>query len=466
MLQLLLLSPIVLNAKLIFAPFMTKTSISYARIWQVAYPIILGSIAQNLISFTDTAFLGRVGEVALGAGALGGLFYLAVIMLGLGFGTGAQIIIARRYGESKLKEVGPVVDHTTLFLIVLAGFSFLLLRYGSVYILEHIVQSQRIYQGTMEFLEYRSFGIFFAFMNMTFRAFYVGLTKTKVITYTTVVLAAVNVVLDYALIFGEWGFPEMGLQGAALASVIAEAFALLFFVIYTFSAIRFPEYALFRFHDISFSRMKAILAISVPMMMQSFISLTVWFVFFIFIEKLGEASLAVSNIIRSFFVILMVPIWGFATATNSLVSFLIGKRKEEEVMSLITKIVTLCFFGVLLIVGFGLAFPRLILEIYTNDLKLIAMGVPLVYVVSGGALFLSVGFIFFNGVSGTGKTKISLFIEIIVLGIYLTYAYTVIQVFKAGVTIAWTAELLYGSLLALFSFAYLKTNKWRGGSMA
>ena len=80
---------------------MTKTDIKYSRIWQIAYPIILGSIAQNLINFTDTAFLGRVGEIALGAGALGGLFYLAVIMLGLGFSTGAQIIIARRTSTPK-----------------------------------------------------------------------------------------------------------------------------------------------------------------------------------------------------------------------------------------------------------------------------------------------------------------------------------------------------------------------------
>jgi putative MATE family efflux protein len=440
---------------------MIKTSITYERIWLVAYPIILGSIAQNLINFTDTAFLGRVGEIALGAGALGGLFYLAVIMLGLGFGTGAQIIIARRYGEGKLKEVGPIVDHSALFLLVLAVFSFVLLRFGSVRILEHIVKSEQIYQGTIDFLEFRSYGIFFAFMNMTFRAFYVGLTKTKVITYTTIVLAVVNVVLDYVLIFGYWGFPEMGLQGAALASVIAEAFALFFFVAYTFVHIRFSDYALFHFLNVSFSRMMAILRVSVPMMMQSFISLSVWFVFFIFIEKLGEASLAVSNIIRSVFVVLMVPIWGFATATNTLVSYLIGKQKETEVMSLVLKIVTLTFFGVLAIVGLGLAFPRLIMEVYTNNPELIAMGIPILKVVSGGALLLSIGFILFNGVSGTGKTNISLLIELAVLSIYLTYTYTMIQVFKFDVTVAWTAELIYGSLLALFSYTYLRSSWWR-----
>lgn len=440
---------------------MTKTDITYQRIWNVAYPIILGSVAQNLINFTDTAFLGRVGEIALGASALGGIFYLAVIMIGLGFGTGAQIIIARRFGENQLKKVGPIVDHSTLFLIVMAVISYALLQYGSEAILRLIVRSDAVLEETIAFLDYRAYGIFFAFMNMSFRSFYVGLTKTKVITYTTFVMAAVNIILDYVLIFGHFGFPEMGIRGAAIASVIAEAFALLFFFVYTSVTIKFSDYALFRFKGISWTKMLTILRISVPMMMQSFLSLSVWFVFFVFIEKLGEMSLAVSNIIRSVFVVLMMPIWGFATATNTLVSYLMGQDRQSEVMALINKIVGLTFAGVALIVSFGVIFPRLVMEIYTNDPALIEMGIPVLHVVSVGAMLLSLGFIYFNGVSGTGKTNISLTLELIVLSIYLTYTYLQVYYFGADVVRAWTAEIIYGSLLAVFSFAYLKSGKWK-----
>ena len=123
---------------------MIKTSITYRRIWNVVYPIILGSAAQNLINFTDTAFLGRVGDIALGAGALGGIFYLAVMMLGLGFGTGAQIIIARRYGEDKPEKIGPVIDHSLLFLITLALVTFSLLRFGMEELLQKAVQSKAV----------------------------------------------------------------------------------------------------------------------------------------------------------------------------------------------------------------------------------------------------------------------------------------------------------------------------------
>ena len=444
---------------------MTKSDIKYSRIWQIAYPIILGSIAQNLINFTDTAFLGRVGEIALGAGALGGLFYLAVIMLGLGFSTGAQIIIARRNGEGKLKEIGPIIDQSIYFMIPLAIFTYVLLRYWSIDILEFAVQSKAIFIETTIYMKYRAVGIFFAMGNMVFRAFYVGLSKTKVITYTTIVLAIVNILLDYLLIFGNHGAPQMGVAGAALASVIAEATALLYFIGYTFVTVRFKDYDLFSFHKPNLRRLTAILKVAIPIMMQQFISLSVWFIFFLFIEKLGEMALAVSNIIRSVYVILMIPIWGFATATNTLVSYIIGLKKQDQVLSLIYKITGLTLIGVASIVSMGVLFPEAILSIYTNDPLLIEMGRPVLSIVSVGVIFVGTGFIFFNGISGTGKTNVSLSLEIIVLSIYLAYTYIIINVFDADVTMAWSSEIVYGTLMALVSIIYLKTGHWKKGNI-
>ncbi len=444
---------------------MKKTDIKYSRIWQIAYPIILGSIAQNLINFTDTAFLGRVGEIALGAGALGGLFYLAVIMLGLGFSTGAQIIIARRHGENKLKEIGPVIDQSIYFMVPVAIFTYILLRYLSIGILEFAVQSEAIFSETTEYMKIRSVGIFFAMGNMVFRAFYVGLAKTKVITYTTIVLAVVNILLDYILIFGNMGAPQMGVAGAALASVIAEASALVYFIGYTFFTINFSEYNLFRFCKPQLKRLKAILKVAIPIMMQQFISLSVWFVFFLFIEKIGEMALAVSNIIRSVYVILMIPVWGFATATNTLISYIIGLNRHDQVMPLIYKIAVLCFTGVFCIAGIGILFPELIMSVYTNDAELIALGKPVLYIIGVGALFLGVGFIFFNGISGTGKTNVSLTLEIIVLSIYLLYTYVIINYFNADVRMAWTSEMVYGTLLSIVSYLYLKSGKWKSGNI-
>ncbi len=439
---------------------MTKTQITYNRIWQVAYPIILGSIAQNILNFTDTVFLGRLGEIALGAGAIGGLFYLAVIMLGLGFGTGAQIIIARRLGEGRFSDIGEIVIHSIIFLVFLALLIFLLLHYWSVDLLKYAINSNAVYTDSIAFLKIRAFGIFFAFINIAFRSFYVGIARTKVITYTTIVLAAVNIILDYGLIFGNLGMPQMGIRGAALASVIAEISAVIFFVLYTVTTIDYKKYDLFCFGRFRLAKLIKIFNVSIPMMIQQFVSLSVWFLFFLFVEKIGEMALAVSNIIRSVYVMAMIPVWGFAATTNTLVSYLIGMKRHNDVFSLIYRITFMSFCGVLIIVSLGLFFPRMIFEIYTDQKELIDLGAPVLYIVSIGALFLSVGFVLLNSVSGTGKTNISLLIEMVVLTVYVSYVYFMIFVFKTDVLGAWTSEIVYGSLLTLVSWGYLKSNHW------
>ena len=90
------------------------------EIWNVSYPIFLGLLAQNIINVTDTAFLGRVGEVELGASAMGGLFYICVFTIAFGFSTGSQIMIARRNGEGRFRDVGPVMMQGCAFLLILA----------------------------------------------------------------------------------------------------------------------------------------------------------------------------------------------------------------------------------------------------------------------------------------------------------------------------------------------------------
>ena len=81
---------------------------SNKQIWNVSYPIFLSLLAQNVINVTDTAFLGRVGEVELGAAAMGGLFYICIYTIAFGFSTGSQIVMARRNGEKQYADVGPV----------------------------------------------------------------------------------------------------------------------------------------------------------------------------------------------------------------------------------------------------------------------------------------------------------------------------------------------------------------------
>jgi len=438
-----------------------KTQVTYKEIWKIAYPIILGSIVQNIISVTDTAFLGRVGEIELGAAAIGGVFYLTLIMLGFGFSIGTQIIVARRFGENRPHEIGTTVEHSHYFLIVLALFLVVAMKFSMPSIFENILESDEIRIATQEYLNYRILGLFFACVNFGFRAFYIGIARTKVITITTVFMALINVFFDYVLIFGNLGFPEYGIAGAAIASVIAEIVACLFFILYTFKFIDIKFYGLFQFHRFSFALLKRILTVSLPMMMQNFISFIGWFFFFLFVEKMGEHPLAISNIIRSIYVVMLIPIWGFTSASNTMVSFVIGRERTHEVIPVVFKILKLCMLGVLALVAINLTMPEKILSIYTNNQQLIQDALPGFYVVSIAAIFLTIGFIFFSGVSGTGMTKISFSIETVVIFFYVIYTYIMVNIKNPQIEWVWTVEILYGFIIGVLSYIYLKYGKWQ-----
>ena len=203
------------------------------NIWNVSYPIFLSLLAQNVINVTDTAFLGRVGEVELGASAMGGLYYICAFTIAFGFSTGSQIVIGRRNGEGRYNQIGPVMIQGVFFLLSLAAILFLFSRFFAGDVMRVLISSDAILNATEEFLNWRVFGFFFSFVNVMFRALFIGITRTKVLTLNAVLMAMTNVLLDYLLIFGHAGFPKMGIQGAAIASVIAEAVSILFFVVYT-----------------------------------------------------------------------------------------------------------------------------------------------------------------------------------------------------------------------------------------
>lgn len=113
----------------------------------MSYPLMISLIIEHMIGLTDAVFLGRVGDVALGACALGGVYYMAMFMLAFGFGFGAQIIIARRNGERRYNRIAPTMVQGCYFMLVLAVALFAASQYFSPIILRDIIESPQVYGG-------------------------------------------------------------------------------------------------------------------------------------------------------------------------------------------------------------------------------------------------------------------------------------------------------------------------------
>lgn len=438
---------------------MVQTSVSHREIWRIAYPIMLGNLAQTIITFTDTAFLGHLGTIELSASMMAGLYYYVFTTLAMGFAVGIQIFIARRYGERNYEKIGEVFQHGSLFVLLLGLLLFGALFCFSNKLMNLIIDSDNIYRASMQYISIRQFGIFFVVFNFMFRSFFIGLSNTKAITFSTLMMAVINIFFDWCLIYGNCHFPAMGIGGAALASLMAEIAAFCFFWVYTFVTIPHQEYGMFRWHQWQFPLLKAILKISFPCMLQRLFSFGAWFAFFILIEKMGELAIGISSIVRSTYMILIIPGFAFSATANTLTSRLIGEGKSDEVLSMLGRLIKSSLLCSAIIVILTAIMPEWVLRIYSNDMLLTQAAVPTIYVICLATFLLATAMPFFEAVSGTGNTAAAMYLETGVLILYVGYTYA--MSLTARIELVWTAELLYNGLMGILAFFYLKKINWQ-----
>jgi Na+-driven multidrug efflux pump len=296
-------------------------------------------------------------------------------------------------------------------------------------------------------------------------ALLVGTNQTRFLVWGTLAEALTNIVLDYGLIYGKLGLPEIGFNGAAYASIIAEGTGLL--VIYVVIHIKGIHKSFAFFEDIRWdaSLAKLILVKSSPLIAQFSISIMTWEYFYILLEHHGERSLAISNTMRNIFGLFGIFSWSFAATANTMVSNIIGQGREGEVMGLVVRIVKVSF-GISLIMFLLLnIWPEWFLSFYGQSEDFIRDAIPVVRVVSIALLFMAFGPVWLNAVTGTGNTTVNLMIEMITLIIYVIYVYLVLEYWKLPITWGWASEWVYWISMFSLAFLYMRSGKWKNKTM-
>ena len=442
---------------------MSKTigTYSYRNIWKVAYPILISLVMEQLIGMTDTAFLGRVGEVELGASAIAIVYYMVLFMAGFGFSIGAQIIIGRRNGEGNFRDTGKVFWNGLYFLLGIGTLLIIASEVLSPLLMKYMVSSEAVYDAALDYVRWRLPGMMFAFCTVMYRAFYVGTTQTKTLTANSVVMVLSNIIFNWILIFGHCGFPALGITGAAIGSSLAELVSLIFFVLYTRIKCDRVKYSLERPAPFDWKEIRSMLPICSWTMIQHIVSIFTWLIFFLYIEHLGERPLAISNIVRGVSGLLWMILAAFSSTCSTLVSNIIGAGREDKVMSLIKRILKLSYAIVLGCALLFCLFPKAVIGIYTDIPDLIPATIPSMIVMCSSYVFTVGAMIFFQGVSGTGSTKAAFRLELTALVIYAIYCTITAGILKLDVAICWSAEHVYALALMIICYAYLRSNRWK-----
>jgi len=195
-------------------------------------------------------------------------------------------------------------------------------------------------------------------------------------------------------------------------------------------------------------------------MIQFFISIGAWEVFFIFVEHLGEHELGASQIVRSIYGIMGIAVWALANTANSMVSNLYGQKEYDAILPLLNKIVRITLSYALVVVTILYIVKLPLIAMYTADEKIRALSSPTMNVVFLASFIFSASLIYFNGMLGLGNTRRNLAYESITITCYLLYCYIVVEVLRSPLWVAWTSELIYWLVMLLLSGFYMKSKKW------
>lgn len=422
----------------------------------------MAAIVVPQINFiTNNIFLGGTGEQSLAVAGITGVYYLIFAVIGLGLNNGLQALIARRAGENRVTEIGSLFQQGLRIALLLSVVGIAVTYTIAPLILKWSLHNEKNVQMAVHFLYIRIWGLPFLFIYQMRNALLVGTNQTRFLVIGTLAETVTNVVLDYGLIYGHLGLPEMGFNGAAIASIIAEATGLIvIFLVMRRKGIS-SQLHLFKNTRYHAENTRLILQQSSPLILQYVLSIATWEFFYILIEHHGEQQLAISNAMRNIFGLFGCATWALSAATNAMVSNVIGQGLQHRVIELVWKIVRVSAGFAFIVCCLLNLMPGLFLQVYQQGPDFIEAAIPVARVVSVALVFQSVANVWLNAVVGTGNSRINLLSEIIAIFLYIIYVYIVLEKMHLPIAWGWASEILYWCTIFTPSFWYMMSGRWK-----
>jgi putative MATE family efflux protein len=436
-------------------------ALNYRTILGVALPMMVTGFIQSIVLLTDASLIARHSTAAFDAVGNAGLLYVTLYMCLAGMADGAQIIIARRIGQQRPDLIGQVFGTTVWVLMALAIMLFLVLYFIMPDLVYTYSAQKEIAHLQGIYIEQRSFSLFFAMITLAIQSFFLAEGKSWVVLVTSLLTASSNALLAYLLIFGEWGLPELGIRGAALASTMADAIGMLSMLGFLWFSDERRKYKLLSYFKLHLGSLKELLRVGSPLLLQGFSALATWTLFFTWLEQKGTFDLTVSQNIRSIYFLAFVPIWGFAGTTKTYISQYLGAKKFEQIPLIQRRIQLLTLSFMLLTFHGAVLYPEAMIRMVNPAEAYVAKSADILRLIAVSILVFGFISVYFQTIHGSGNTLHSMLIEFFTVGVYAIFCYLFIKVWNLDIFWIWTVEYIYFGLLGVISILYLKNVAWQ-----
>ncbi len=439
----------------------------YREVLVVAVPLILSTGAWSILLFVDRMYLAWYSQEAIAAAMPAGMTSFAMMCVFIGTAAYVNTFVAQYFGAKENQKVGPIVWQgiylSAISLTLAIAAYFLAESFFSA--IGHAPNVQVLETDYFKILMYSASFIVF---NNTLSSFFSGLGKTLVVMWVSILITLVNLFLDYLLIFGNLGFPEMGMRGAALATNIAVIFgSILFFSLFSRRRYRekFNTWAGYKFDRKLFHRL---VYFGFPNGLRLFIDMSSFTAFLMFIGTLGTNELVATTVAFNINALSFLPMLGLMIAVSVLVGQNLGENKPviAETATWSAVHIAVVFFGFL--AALYLAIPELFIWPFTlnNGLSDLESSTALIIVllrfVAFFGLFDAMFLVFLGALEGAGDTRFIMKTSVLVSWfLFVLPCYAAVKYLGANIIVLWWIITLNVVLYCVIFYWRFSRGPWR-----
>ncbi len=441
----------------------------YRRILRVALPLVASMASITVMQFTDRVFLGRYSLETLAASLSAGVSNFVLASFFIGVSGYVNVFVAQYEGAARPERIGAAVWQGVWFaLLAGACMSLFSLAGPTLFSLAGHAPAVRVLEEQYFAILCRGSGL--SIMGMALACFYSGRGLTRPVMLVNMAGAALNIPLDYALINGAWGLPEMGIRGAGYATCAGWGFSLVLFAVLVMRQDNETRYAIRSSWRLDRALFGRLMRFGLPSGAQFFLDISGFTVFILLVGRLGNTALAATNMVFSLNHFAFMPMAGVHIATETLVGQAMGAGHEAHAGPIAKRSLHLNLaWGAALAIWF-VAWPGPLLDLFrpgdfspADYAPMRETGRMLLVFVAGYTLFDAMAITYQGALKGAGDTayvmRLSLVLSVCVMAVPV---WLVVEVLEWGLYPAWCVLTMFIVSLALGAWLRFRSGRWRG----
>ncbi len=442
---------------------------SYRDVLRVSMPLVISMTTTVVMTFTDRVFLANYSIDAIAAALPAGIIAFVFLSFFADTAGYCNVFVAQYTGAGALAACGQrfVAGHLFCFCSLADHGGYFLLRAGPLFRL--VGHAAEVQQLEVTYFRVLCLGSGIHIIGMSFASFFTGRGVTRPVMIIYIIAMFLNVPLDYALINGIWIFPELGMLGAAIATVFSWASATLLLGFFVFTRENDQIFKIFKNRHFDADLFRRLLRYGVPSSLQFSLDVLAFMFFILMVGRIGKAELAVTNIGIALDSVSFRPLIGFALGASTLVGQALGRNRPQEAVAAAraTMVIVASYISVFILLYVFMPQPLLDLfrprDISPADFAAIkSMGIVVLRFVAAYLLLDGLYMISTAVLKGAGDTRFIMWSMGLIsfFGMMLPI-YIGIEIFGMGLYYAWGCTVFFLCQLAALTFWRFYQGKWK-----